>query len=425
MAYCDAPGVCADCGYQGDIWVEHERNWEYHYNETEHWMICPRCQEELDRCSHRSRCTESVCSSCGAPLSGITAEVDHQIDETWYTDATHHWRKCTDCGIKMDYEEHVASCLHPGICRACGNPCDKVSHNLYGDIQYDNESHWQSCWDCGEVIKESHILVVVDSYTYCSRCGYAPTSTDTPTDAPTDTPTDTPTDAPTDTPTDAPTDTPTDAPTDAPTDTSTDVPTDTPTDVPAEIPTAAPTAAPTDAPTAAPTDAPHQHVFRKYVSRGDGTHRSDCEECGVFTVENCLMQKQVVNGIPCEVCSTCGYTVTSLAATEPELPKAPMEGAVVLTAEGEAPSVLVYDLTAFQPEGSAFALCLEIVPEAGTEMPGSVQVTVPCSLDMTNLRLYFLVDGKIPMEVIYGVNDGKMTFTAFAPGIYVLMPVQQ
>ena len=82
MAYCDAPGVCADCGYQGDIWVEHERNWEYHYNETEHWMICPRCQEELDRCSHRSRCTESVCSSCGAPLSGITAEVDHQIDET-------------------------------------------------------------------------------------------------------------------------------------------------------------------------------------------------------------------------------------------------------------------------------------------------------------------------------------------------------
>ena len=244
---------------------------------------------------------------------------------------------------------------------------------------------------------------MVDSYTYCSRCGYAPTSTDTPTDAPTDTPTDTPTDAPTDTPTDAPTDTPTDAPTDAPTDTSTDVPTDTPTDVPAEIPTAAP----------------------KYVSRGDGTHRSDCEECGVFTVENCLMQKQVVNGIPCEVCSTCGYTVTSLAATEPELPKAPMEGAVVLTAEGEAPSVLVYDLTAFQPEGSAFALCLEIVPEAGTEMPGSVQVTVPCSLDMTNLRLYFLVDGKIPMEVIYGVNDGKMTFTAFAPGIYVLMPVQQ
>ena len=88
--------------------------------------------------------------------SGCTAKevADHTWENTYSTDATSHWKKCSVCGAEQTH----------------------TAHNFRTDLQKDSVSHWEQCATCGFRANEGgHLDKNLDGK--CDTCGY---STGTP-----------------------------------------------------------------------------------------------------------------------------------------------------------------------------------------------------------------------------------------------------
>jgi len=325
-AACKDPSVCTVCGATDvaptEDYLSLEHNWEnydngiYEHDDTQHWVLCKDCGQEIHRMVHYALCFNPYeCWECGATdVTFDYVQHDHNSMELppYEHDGENHWRTCGGCGQKLNMGKHIVDCTTPDKCSVCDATVttDNVQHSR-GSYEHDADKHWYFCTNCGEKIEENHTVYCGE--TKCSRCyatdidvskadvfhetswiifrdgknhwlqcavcdkiynvtphipamkrpticeecgGEIEQPTPTPTVAPTDKPTEQPTDAPTAKPTEQPTDAPTAKPTEQPTDKPTDKPTEQPTGKPTAKPTEQPTDKPTDKPTEQPTDKP-------------------------------------------------------------------------------------------------------------------------------------------------------------------------
>ena len=201
-ATCANPGKCGECGapYTGNNLI-HAR-WHLEPNADEHWYECNDCGKmcnyagysgdsfPAEREGHYANCDKpGVCAKCGVPYTG--SEVNHIARglSTIHFDANYHWDECYACGEKFYFAEHMAECKALGVCTICEAPYTGPNLNhpsisrWEGWLQYDAETHWYICHDCGLPFgKEEHTLTSDFPGVVCTVCG---AKLDHPTDEPT------------------------------------------------------------------------------------------------------------------------------------------------------------------------------------------------------------------------------------------------
>ena len=171
-ASCSAPGVCEECGapYTGGNMSHIGMTSVLMSDSEKHWRVCSECGQRVNEENHVADCgNPSVCVTCGASCTG--ARLNHNANIRQY-DGTYHWYACA-CGAKIEYRrEHYVSCVNPGVCVDCGAPCanTEIEHNYTNQSQYDATHHWRTCQDCGSIVKEAHYAFCGDPG-YCAECG--------------------------------------------------------------------------------------------------------------------------------------------------------------------------------------------------------------------------------------------------------------
>ena len=94
----------------------------------------------------------------------------HTFDDTWTTDATDHWHACTasDCNNDIDaikdkaaHTDGTATCTAKKVCTVCNQPygeLDPSKHTALSDWTSDATGHWKVCTDCNatDIVKASH-----------------------------------------------------------------------------------------------------------------------------------------------------------------------------------------------------------------------------------------------------------------------------
>ena len=126
----------------------------------------------------------------------------HTFDNTWTSDATDHWHACTasDCnGIdaikdKAAHTGGTATCTAKKVCTVCNQPygeLDPNNHTALSDWTSDATGHWKVCTDCKatDIVKASHTYgewqitqgatatEAGSQYRECSVCHYKETVT--------------------------------------------------------------------------------------------------------------------------------------------------------------------------------------------------------------------------------------------------------
>lgn len=170
---CTNPGYCATCGIEYTAeWLNHNWSGTYQNNDAEHWMICPDCNEEVNRGPHYADCDAlGKCAVCGVAYTG---DISHTItDENYYHSETEHWQVCSACNEKVFIASHWEACSNPGHCAVCGaDYTDKeLAHRQDGIFYFDETEHWWVCPDCGNVWNRSIHYEECDNPGKCAVCG--------------------------------------------------------------------------------------------------------------------------------------------------------------------------------------------------------------------------------------------------------------
>lgn len=210
---CDKKAKCEDCGYQRKA-GQHEYVLDSSREVTSegHWLVCENCDAETfaahdfgdvqcleenvactDGCGYTvakvphiwkektqviipATCTEGglervICDRCGAEEERETDALGHLPATKYMTDATGHWKKCTrkGCGEKVEFAEHQ---FEGDPCKK-NNPClickYKSKGHALSDWQWNEDSHWKECTQCGEKANEAeHNFKGIT----CKGCGY-------------------------------------------------------------------------------------------------------------------------------------------------------------------------------------------------------------------------------------------------------------
>jgi hypothetical protein len=93
------------------------------------------------------------CDDCGWNVeTGV-----HTPSSTWSTDNDYHWHECSaNCGYDMDKGTHSGSWspvdgnYHHKRCSTCGElMIGNTPHNVVGGWEYSDSWHWKDCTDCG------------------------------------------------------------------------------------------------------------------------------------------------------------------------------------------------------------------------------------------------------------------------------------
>ena len=121
----------------------------------------------------------------------------HTFDGTWTSDATNHWKTCKDCDAIIEEAAHsggTATCTEAKRCEVCGEPYggfDTSNHTALSDWASDATGHWKVCTDCNatDINKASHTYggwqitqgatdtEAGSQYRECSVCHYKETVT--------------------------------------------------------------------------------------------------------------------------------------------------------------------------------------------------------------------------------------------------------
>ena len=211
-ATCTTSKKCAICSlYYGPTLGGHVEPRSYSTDTTRHWKKCTRsgcsymyynyeahkggtatCQAakicEVCNASYGSKVSHSytVATSCGyikkcewcTSTSGA-----HASSGTAYEgkDETHHWKKCTSCGVQMGSKiEHsggTATCISKAICKICGGEYSSaLGHLTPSEYKTDANQHWKECGrGCGTIVlaKANHIggSATCQELAACTTCG--------------------------------------------------------------------------------------------------------------------------------------------------------------------------------------------------------------------------------------------------------------
>ena len=168
--YCDRLDACINCDQPGTGEISHLGSDKWESNETEHWRICPRCSNELDRAAHQVSC-QMKCTICGQ--EGASGDIRHQCKMR--NDELRHWQECTLCGEKINQAGHVIDCV-TGNCRVCYQPgTGEVSHlDWMNDWVTSETEHWKECSKCGRKSYNAGHTISCET-NKCTICGQAGT----------------------------------------------------------------------------------------------------------------------------------------------------------------------------------------------------------------------------------------------------------
>ena len=155
---------------------------EWSMDATNHWKVCPDCQENVLEAAHSYDYTTGKCKDCG-----YVCEHDYESAAWEHDNAEHpaegfHWRHCTICNYSSEHVSHqTANEITPVAVNGrlvwtceCGLVIQEVTclHPEDKYVYMDNEgsaTHKITCGDCGETVneKENHHFVGGK----CAFCG--------------------------------------------------------------------------------------------------------------------------------------------------------------------------------------------------------------------------------------------------------------
>ena len=156
---------CSGCQYKTNV-MEHLYDW--YYDGTYHWKVCPTCgdrtvkESHIDNPNHRG-----YCKICGAKISHTHTNV-----KEWDTES--HWDTCTICGYKSPKVAHTIKYTtvvngHEGRCTECSYVIAAVPHNYV--IKFNELHHWNECKDCGHMEDKAPHIEDPNKPGYCQVCG--------------------------------------------------------------------------------------------------------------------------------------------------------------------------------------------------------------------------------------------------------------
>ncbi len=126
---------------------KHTPGEELFFDETGHWYVCTKCEEQVDYAEHfggTATCTEkAVCEVCGVSYG----ELGEHVTGEALSDETEHWFVCEVCGEEVERAKHyggAATCTEKAICEACGKPYGELLAHDFGDDGY--------CKACGQTL---------------------------------------------------------------------------------------------------------------------------------------------------------------------------------------------------------------------------------------------------------------------------------
>ena len=173
QAVCTNPGVCVNCGYEGEMETSHTGGEVYGQNDkTTHNLACAGCGAPLSSEEHCAPDCTSPCEKCGEtkvlnPAEHVGGTAYRQNDE--FT----HFEVCAGCETVFICEDHcVPDCTSP--CEKCGrigvlNPAAHTGGTAYRP--YDETTHYLVCTGCNVVLEnENHYAYECTSP--CEKCGY-------------------------------------------------------------------------------------------------------------------------------------------------------------------------------------------------------------------------------------------------------------
>lgn len=215
--------------------TECSHTYEIKYNNTHHWRVCSKCDEEetgsrvahnltytdnQNGTTHTATCTgcaysttathefnNGKCDSCGAVESTGGEGCDHTTYEFKHSE-TEHWRVCKECGQEQSgsrgaheftYTDnrngtHNKTCeickyeiveehdFNNGKCEDCKavEPVDDECDHTY-EMGSSDKQHWEACTKCGQIKSGTLKTHTYDSYknnndgthtATCTKCGH-------------------------------------------------------------------------------------------------------------------------------------------------------------------------------------------------------------------------------------------------------------
>lgn len=176
---CKDSTVCLTCGatgLTGQSAPPHTRG-TYEKNDTECWVNCTVCGEEIERQKHEGFCAEGyACRFCGTTTG--TIKIYHEDDDTYFGDETKHWQKCMHCSEIFYEREHTVYCTKPGVCADCYKEgcTNEPVHTGEIEVVYNETHHWEEYSCCGEIGWEGgeHYNVCISGLPVgrCVECAY-------------------------------------------------------------------------------------------------------------------------------------------------------------------------------------------------------------------------------------------------------------
>lgn len=155
----------------------HDNAGNWNYDDTDHWKVCSRCDEELEKAAHTggtATCQQkAVCEVCGQEYGELGT---HDYVEVAEKAAT-----CTDAGTKAHF-----------VCSVCDKlfdtnkvetteddlVLDAVGHTVADEWTANEINHWKACSKCGEVIEGTEAThhggtATCEKQAVCADCGQA------------------------------------------------------------------------------------------------------------------------------------------------------------------------------------------------------------------------------------------------------------
>lgn len=160
LAYIFIPGIRPDDSHI------HTFGETYISDETDHWHKCTECNSIVDKTPHTfDNACDTTCNVCD-----YTRTITHDYDTTYQSNATEHWQVCSVCSHETAHEEHVFGGECDTTCNVCGiTRTTSVLHNFAEEWTFDNTHHYHLCSGCGEKDEEiAHTLVEG----VCGTCTY-------------------------------------------------------------------------------------------------------------------------------------------------------------------------------------------------------------------------------------------------------------
>lgn len=172
-AVCTNPGVCVNCGYEGEMETSHTGGKVGKVNdETTHLVVCAGCGEVLDTGNHYAYECTSPCEKCG--YDGTFERSGHAGDSKCVANGDKHDYVCTACGEVMESYPHSTTCKDPTHCQQC-DYTGEITY-IYHDSEetvIDDAGHMVRCADCHKVIEEEEPhTATCDQPDVCRDCGY-------------------------------------------------------------------------------------------------------------------------------------------------------------------------------------------------------------------------------------------------------------